>query len=44
MLDTANAGKKLKEILKKKNAGEWTGRVEIRKKFLAVSIAYMAVY
>ena len=27
-----------------KNAGEWTGRVEIRKKSLAVSVAHMAIY
>ena len=27
-----------------KNAGEWTGRVEIRKRFLAVSVAYMTIY
>ena len=26
------------------NAGEWTERVEIRKKSLAVSVAHMAVY
>ena len=25
-----------------KNAGEWTGKVEIRKKFLALSVACMA--
>ena len=27
-----------------KNAGEWTGRVEIRKKSLAVTVACMAIY
>ena len=27
-----------------KNAGEWTGRVKIRKKSLAISIACMAIY
>ena len=27
-----------------KNAGEWTGRVEIRKKSLAVSVACLAIY
>ena len=27
-----------------KNAGEWTGRVEIRKKSQAVSVACMAIY
>ena len=27
-----------------KNAGEWTGRVGIRKKFLAMSVACMAIY
>ena len=27
-----------------KNAGEWTGRVKIRKKYLVVSIACMTVY
>ena len=27
-----------------KNADEWTGRVEIRKKSLAVSIACMVIY
>ena len=42
VLAIANAGKNQRGF--GKNAGEWTGRVEIRKKFLAVSIAYMAVY
>ena len=32
------------EILEKKNAGKWTKRVEVRKKSLAVSVAYMSVY
>ena len=27
-----------------KYAGEWTGRVEISKKFLAVNVACMAIY
>ena len=27
-----------------KNEGEWTGKVEIRKKFLAVSVACMSMY
>ena len=35
--------KKSGEILEKK-AGEWTGRVEIKKKSLAVSVACMAIY
>ena len=30
MLDTANTGKKSGEVLEK-NAGEWTGKVEISK-------------
>ena len=42
VLATANTG----EIRRGfgKNAGEWTGRVEIRKKSLAVSVAHMAIY
>ena len=35
--------KKSAEVLEK-NAGEWTGRVERRKKSLAVSVACMAIY
>ena len=35
--------KKLGEVLEK-NAGEWTRRVEIRKKSLAVSTACVAIY
>ena len=42
VLVTANAGKNRERFWK--NAGEWTGRVEIRKKFLAVSVACMAIY
>ena len=42
-LATANEGKN-RERFWKKNACEWTGRVEIRKKFLAVSVACMAMY
>ena len=41
-LTTANTGKNWKRLWK--NAGEWTGRVEIRKKSLAVSVACMAIY
>ena len=42
VLATANTG----EIRRGfgKNAGEWTGRIEIRKKSLAVSVACMAIY
>ena len=35
--------KKSGEVFEK-NAGEWTGRVEIRKKFLAISVVCMAIY
>ena len=41
-LATANTGKIRRGF--GKNAGEWTGRVEIRKKYLAVSVACMAIY
>ena len=42
VLTTANTG----EIGRGfgKNAGGWTGRVEARKRFLAVSVACMAIY
>ena len=43
VLATANKGKN-RERFWKKNAGEWTGSVEIRKKSLAVSVACMAIY
>ena len=39
----ANAGKKIGRAFGK-NAGEWTGKVKIRKKFLAVSVACMTIY
>ena len=42
VLATANTGKIGTGF--GKNAGEWTGRVEIRKKSLAVSVASMAIY
>ena len=42
MLATANTGKIGRGF--GKNAGEWTGRVEISKKFLAVSVACMAIH
>ena len=43
MLATANTGKM--RISFGKDAGEWTGRVEIsKKKSLAVSVACMALY
>ena len=44
MLATANTSKNRERFWK--NAGEWTGRVEIniRKKSLAVSVACMAIY
>ena len=41
-LATANTGKIGRGL--GKNAGEWTGRVEIKKKSLAVSVACMAIY
>ena len=41
-LATANTGKVGRGF--GKNAGEWTGRVEMRKKSLAVSVAGMAIY
>ena len=44
MLATANAGEKKSGEVLEKNAGEWNGRVEIKKKFLAVSVACMAIY
>ena len=43
VLATANTGKNWERFWKK-NAGEWTGRVEIRKKSLAVNAACMATY
>ena len=43
VLATADTGKIGKGF--GKNAGEWTGRVEISKEeILAVSVAYMAIY
>ena len=42
VLATANTGKIGRGF--GKNAGEWTGRVEIRKKSLAVNVACMAIY
>ena len=42
MLAIANTGKI--RIGFGKNAGEWTGRVEIRKKSLAVSVVCVAIY
>ena len=42
VLATANTGEIGKGL--EKNAGERTGRVEIRKKSLAVSVACMAIY
>ena len=42
VLATANTGKIGRGF--GKNAGEWTGRVEIRTKSLAVSIACMAIH
>ena len=42
VLATANIGKLGRGF--GKNAGEWTGRVEIRKKSPAVSVACMAIY
>ena len=42
VLATANT-RKIRERLRE-NAGEWTGRAEIRKKSLAVGIACMAIY
>ena len=44
VLATANAGEKKSGEVLEKNAGEWNGRVEIKKKFLAVSVACMAIY
>ena len=43
MLATANTWKKMGEVLGE-NAGERTGRVEIREKSLAVSVACVAIY
>ena len=42
MLATANTGKNRERF--GKNAGEWTGRVEIRKKSLAISVECLAIY
>ena len=42
VLATANTGKTREKFWK--NAGEWTERVEIRKKFLAVGAACIAIY
>ena len=41
MLATANTGKIGRGF--RKNAGEWTGRVEISKEELPVSVAYMVM-
>ena len=42
MLATANAGKLGRGF--GKNAGVWTGRVEIKKKSLEVSVVCMAIF
>ena len=42
VLVTANRGKNWERFWK--NAGEWTGRAEIRKKSLVVSVPCMAIY
>ena len=44
VLATANTGKKSGDVFGEKNAGEWTGKLEIRGKSLAVSVACTAVY